>query len=94
MNTRPIVENYFRSVLHQPLKQVAAPGFVRFYDVVEAKGIDSVLSHHEQVFKELNIDFHPGFVVQMSEAFLAAKDYITWEKWMQWSQKNSMAKLF
>jgi hypothetical protein len=40
MNTRPIVENYFRSLLHQPIKQVAAPGFVRFYDVVEAKGID------------------------------------------------------
>ena len=94
MNTRPIVENYFRSLLHQPIKQVAAPGFVRFYDVVEAKGIDSVLSHHEQVFKELNIDFHPGFVVQMSEAFLAAKDYTTWEKWMQWSQTKFEGEAF
>jgi hypothetical protein len=86
MNSRPIVENYFRAVLSQPLKPVSAPSFVRFYDVVEARGIDSVLVKHEQTFKELDIQFHPGFVVRMSEAFLDAKDYVTWEKWMQWSQ--------
>lgn len=86
MNSRPIVENYFRAVLHQPLKTVSAPAFVRFYDVVDSRGIDNVLANHEQIFKELDIRFHPGFVVQMSEAFLAARDLVSWEKWMQWSQ--------
>ncbi|HET9747355.1 MAG TPA: serine hydrolase domain-containing protein [Chitinophagaceae bacterium] len=86
MNSRPIIENYFRLVLHQSLKPVTRPSFVRFYDWVEAKGIDSVLQSHQQVFKDLNIQLHPGFVVQMAEAFLAAKDFSTWEKWMQWAQ--------
>ena len=86
MNSRPIIENYFRLILHQPLKSISALASVRFYDVVEAKGIDSVLTNHQQIFKDLNIQLHPGFVVQMGEAFLAAKDFSAWEKWMQWSQ--------
>jgi CubicO group peptidase (beta-lactamase class C family) len=84
-NSRPIMENYFRVVLNQPLKKVTVPAMVRFYDEVEAKGLDAVITD-TSVFHRLSINRSTGFLMQMGDAFLAAKDYKSWEKWMKWTQ--------
>ena len=87
-NSRPIMENYFRAVLEQPIKKVAAPSTVRFYNEVEEKGLDALMAD-TATFTRLGINRSVGFLVQMGDAFFAAKDYTIWEKWMEWTQTQA-----
>ena len=70
--------------MNQPLTPVERSVTVRLYDFIEEKGIDSFVANGAQHFKQFNIDTHPGFFAQMGDSFLAAKDYNTWKKWMQY----------
>jgi hypothetical protein len=92
-NTRPIMENYMRLMLQQPLNKVSTPGSRRLYDMVEAKGINAVLAD-TSIFSQLNIKLTPGFIAQMGDAFLGAKDYAAWDQWMEWGQKFAPEEAF
>ncbi|HEY0751891.1 MAG TPA: serine hydrolase domain-containing protein, partial [Chitinophagaceae bacterium] len=69
LNSRSIMENYFRAVLGQPLKPVTKSSTVAVYDIVEEKGISLVLNNADSIFKQLNINAHPGWLAMMAETF-------------------------
>jgi CubicO group peptidase (beta-lactamase class C family) len=83
-NSRPIMVNYLKAVLDKPLTPVHRSANVRLYDLIEAKGIDSVITNSDTYLKQLNIQMHPGFIARMADEFIAAKDSIAWNKWMQY----------
>lgn len=85
LNSRSIMENYFRVLLDQPLKPVTKSSTVAVYDIVEEKGISYVLNNTDTIFKQLNINPHPGWLAMMAETFIAAKDESNWQQWIDWS---------
>jgi CubicO group peptidase (beta-lactamase class C family) len=83
-NSRPIMVNYMKAALDKPLTPVNRSASVRLYDLIEEKSIDSFVVNNDRYLKELNIQMHPGFIARMCDEFLAAQDYNTWKKWMQY----------
>ena len=83
-NSRPIMVNYMKAALNQPLKPVNKSVTVQLFDLIDQVGIDSVLANSTAYLQQLNIQLHPGIVVQMGDGFLAIKDHNNWHKWMQY----------
>lgn len=81
-NSRPIMVNYLKAALQKPTAPVERAITVRLYDFIEGKGIDGFVANGKEYLKQFHIEPHPGFFAQMGDAFLAAKDYEKWNKWM------------
>jgi CubicO group peptidase (beta-lactamase class C family) len=82
-NSRPIMVNYLKAALNKPLQAVTKSARVLLFDLIEQKGIDSILVNGSTYFKQLNINPHPGFIAQIGDDFLAINDQHSWSKWME-----------
>jgi CubicO group peptidase (beta-lactamase class C family) len=84
MDSRPIMANYFRMLVGQPIEKVNKPLYVKVFDIIESKGLSFFLSNSDTILKQSEIPLDPGVVAQVGDAYLDVKDYSSWEILMKW----------
>jgi CubicO group peptidase (beta-lactamase class C family) len=81
-NSRPIMYNYFRAALEQPLQPVMRPLAIRVYDLMDSVGTENFFSAEKAHLAALGVKPQPGFFADMSDAMDAAGDSTGAGRWL------------